>query len=61
MAPPSPLALNYRRSWLGGRRGTAMIFLMSVGLFSLGASFGFVMAGVFNNGDLEAPQKVRSR
>jgi hypothetical protein len=38
-----------------------MIFLMSVGLFSLGASFGFVMAGVFNNGDQEAPQKVRSR
>ena len=36
-----------------------MILLMSVGLFSLGASFGFVMAGIFYDGDLEAPQKVR--
>jgi hypothetical protein len=38
-----------------------MTFLMSVCLFSLGASFGFVMAGIFSNADLEAPQKVRSR
>jgi hypothetical protein len=51
-----PPPLNYRVFWLGGCRGAAMTFLICVSLFSIGASFGFVIAGILNKGDVETNQ-----
>jgi hypothetical protein len=38
-----------------------MTILMCASLFSIGASFGFVIAAIFNNSDIDAPEKVRPR
>jgi len=48
-----PPALSYRICWLGGIRGTVMTFLLSISLLSIGASFGFVIAGILNKSDVE--------
>ena len=48
------LASNYRITRLGGQRGTAMTVFMSMTLLSIGACFGFVIAGIFSSSRVES-------
>jgi hypothetical protein len=52
-APPPSTGIELSYLLAGRVRGTVMTLLMSISLLSIGASLGFVIAGILNKSDVE--------